>query len=58
MPLKDFIAETMQILKNSPDAAEICVQRVLPLRNAEASGKYDAFFRQFNEWAASLHAEL
>ena len=25
MPLKDFIAETMQILKTSPDATEICV---------------------------------
>jgi uncharacterized oxidoreductase len=58
MPLKDFISETMQILKNSPDTTEICVQRVLPLRNAEASGEYDAFFKQFNERAASSHAEL
>jgi uncharacterized oxidoreductase len=32
MPLKDFIAETMNILKTSPDATEICVERVKPLR--------------------------
>jgi uncharacterized oxidoreductase len=57
MPLKDFITETMQILKKSPDVAEICVQRVIPLRNAEANGNYDAFVRQFNERAAS-HADL
>jgi uncharacterized oxidoreductase len=58
MPLKDFIAETMQILKKSPDTAEICVERVLRLRQAEANGNYESFFQQFNGWAASLHAEL
>jgi uncharacterized oxidoreductase len=58
MPLKDFIAETMQILKKSPDTAEICVERVLRLRRAEANGNYEEFFQQFNGWAASLHAEL
>lgn len=58
MPLKDFIAESMQILKQSPDVAEICVERVVRLRKAEANGNYDAFFKQFNDWASSLHSEL
>ncbi len=49
MPLKDFIAETMNILKTSPDATEICVERVKPLRFAEANGGYDAFFKAFND---------
>jgi uncharacterized oxidoreductase len=37
MPLDAFIAETMQIL--ATDADEICVENVLHLRNAPASGK-------------------
>jgi uncharacterized oxidoreductase len=49
MPLKDFIAESMKILKTSPEATEICVERVKPLRFAEASGGYDAFFKKFND---------
>jgi uncharacterized oxidoreductase len=49
MPLKDFIAETMNILKTSPDATEICVERVKALRFAEANGGYDAFFKKFND---------
>ena len=48
MPLKAFISETMKILKASPDAAEICVDRVKPLRFAEASGNYDEVFERFN----------
>ena len=34
MPLKDYIAETMKILKEHPEAKEILVERVLPLRFA------------------------
>ena len=49
MPLTDFIVETMQILKSSPDATEICVERVKPLRFAEASGHYDDFFKRLND---------
>eukprot|EP01037_Dinobryon_pediforme_P015233 gene15233-15379_t len=48
MPLDAFIAETMHILKTAPGATEICVERVKPLRLAEANGDYDAFFLQFN----------
>ncbi len=41
MPLKDYIAETMQILKSQPEARENCVERVKPLRFAEATGSFD-----------------
>jgi len=58
MPLKDFIAETMQILKHSPEATEICVERVKPLRRAEAGGDYEAFFKAFNDRAAAAHTTL
>jgi len=56
MPLKEFIAETMSILKNSPDAKEICVERVKPLRNAEANGGYETFFKGFNDRIAAAAA--
>jgi uncharacterized oxidoreductase len=56
MPLKDFIAETMNILKTAPQAVEICVERVKPLRFAEANGSYDAFFQKFNAAMASAAA--
>ncbi len=57
MPLKDFIAETIAILQTSPEANEILVERVKPLRFAEASGNYDAAFKAFNDAmsAASAH---
>jgi uncharacterized oxidoreductase len=56
MPLKDFISETMNILENSPQTTEICVERVKPLRFAEASGQYDAFFKNFNDGMAAAAA--
>jgi uncharacterized oxidoreductase len=49
MPLQDLIAEVMQMLKTSPDATEICIEKAKPLRFAEANGGYDAFFQQFND---------
>ncbi len=49
MPLKEFVEETMGILKNSPDATEVLVERVKPLRYAEANGGYDEFFKKFND---------
>ena len=57
MPLKDYIAETMKILKTSPTPAEICVERVKPLRFAEASGAYDAFHKKFNDTMAAAAAQ-
>jgi uncharacterized oxidoreductase len=58
MPLKEFIAETMTILRTSPEATEICVERVKPLRFAEASGTYDSFFKRFNDSVATTHTTL
>jgi short-subunit dehydrogenase involved in D-alanine esterification of teichoic acids len=34
MPLKDYIAETIEIIKTQPNATEIHVERVKPLRFA------------------------
>jgi Short-chain dehydrogenase involved in D-alanine esterification of lipoteichoic acid and wall teichoic acid (D-alanine transfer protein) len=53
--LMDYIEEVMQILKASPDATEICVERVKPLRFAEASGNYDAVFKQRNDSARAQY---
>ena len=49
MPLKAFIDEVMAIIRATPDAHEICVERVKPLRNAAAGGDYEAFFKRFND---------
>ena len=49
MPLKEFIDESMQILRSEPDTKEICVKRVDPLRNAAESGHYAAVFQGMND---------
>lgn len=51
MPLKDFIAEVMEILRTQPEAREICVKRVFPLRFAAEQGqeKYEEFLKRFND---------
>jgi uncharacterized oxidoreductase len=48
MPLKEYIAETMELLKTEPTPAEICVQRVYPLRFADSEGRFDATFNGLN----------
>jgi uncharacterized oxidoreductase len=48
MPLDAYIAETMDLLERGPDAHEILVERVLPLRHAERGGDYDGRFAEFN----------
>jgi uncharacterized oxidoreductase len=54
MPLDEFIDEVMSILKGQPDANELCVKKVYPLRFAgdPSQEKYEQFFNQFN---ASMH---
>jgi uncharacterized oxidoreductase len=47
MPLDAFIAETMELLATS--AEEVCVQNVMPLRGAPASGKEAEIFKGFND---------
>jgi uncharacterized oxidoreductase len=49
MPLKEFIAETIEILKTQPEAKEICVERVKALRFAAENGNFDGFFTSFND---------
>lgn len=53
MPLKDFTVETINIFRNSPNANEICVERVKPLRFAEANGGYEEFFTRLNDSIAA-----
>jgi uncharacterized oxidoreductase len=55
MPLADFITETMTLLAENPDITEVLVERVKPLRFAEANGGYDSFFAQFNHLIESTH---
>jgi uncharacterized oxidoreductase len=49
MPLDQFIAEVMEILKTQPTPAEICVEAVKGLRFSAASGKYGVIFPGLNE---------
>ncbi len=49
MPLEDFIAEVMAILRKNPNVQEICVERVKPLRFAAESGTFDQTFQHLNE---------
>jgi uncharacterized oxidoreductase len=54
MPLKEFIDEVMSILQSQPDAKEICVKKVYPLRFSAEHGQqnYEEFFQTFND---SMH---
>jgi short-subunit dehydrogenase involved in D-alanine esterification of teichoic acids len=38
LPLDDYVDETMALLEAQPDATEILVERVKPLRFAEVNG--------------------
>jgi uncharacterized oxidoreductase len=49
MPLEEYIAETIQILKSQPEAPENCVERVKFLRFAEATGTFDKAFQMLSE---------
>ncbi|MCC9067509.1 SDR family oxidoreductase [Arthrobacter cryoconiti] len=44
MPLDEFLSEVMSILHEDPDAKEILVENVKPLRFAAAQGTYDKIF--------------
>ncbi len=51
MPLNDFIAEVMKILKSDPQVKEILVERVLPQRHSADGGpeKHEQYFNQLND---------
>jgi uncharacterized oxidoreductase len=55
MPLKDFIAETIELLKTQPTPLEICVKNVLPLRLAESKGIFDKVFTGLNDAMSAAH---
>ncbi|NML07419.1 SDR family oxidoreductase [Sphingomonas sp. G-3-2-10] len=48
MPLDDFMDETMALFATQPTPAEICVERVGILRNAERGGQFDRVFAMLN----------
>jgi uncharacterized oxidoreductase len=53
MPLTEYIAETVAILKGSPETTEVVVERAKPMRFAEL-GDYDAFYKRYNDgWLSS-----
>jgi uncharacterized oxidoreductase len=49
MPLKEFLAEVMQILTTQPSVTEIVVERCKPLRFAAEASKFDAMFQGLNQ---------
>ena len=53
MPLDQFIAETMDILRREPDAKEICVENVQRLRYAAEGGNYSGVFEGLNRGFAT-----
>jgi len=55
MPLKDYIADTIEILKTQPTPPEICVERVKPLRFAVENGNFEAIFNGLNDALATTH---
>jgi uncharacterized oxidoreductase len=55
MPLKEFIAEVMELLKQQPTPSEICVEKVKPLRLAAESGKFDQVFNGLNAAMSDPH---
>ncbi len=55
MPLKDFIAQTVDLLSKQPTPPEICVERVNNLRYAEANGQFDAVFKGLNDAMSGNH---
>ena len=48
MPLDEFVAEVMTLLRTQPDAHEIQVERVKFLRHAEINGDYDQVIDTLN----------
>ncbi len=49
MPLKDFIAETMESFSIEDTPAEVAVERAKMLRSAEAEGRFDQTFKMLND---------
>lgn len=56
MPLNEFISEVMDILKNQPNATELCVEQVHLLRFAAEGGQYQKVFQGLNDSFAAAAA--
>lgn len=54
MPLDQFVAEVMEILKQKPTPKEIVVENAKGLRFAAQNGKYDAVFQGMNASMADV----
>jgi short-subunit dehydrogenase involved in D-alanine esterification of teichoic acids len=48
LPLDDYIDETVSLLASQPDATEILVERVKPLRFSEVNGAYEQAIEMVN----------
>ena len=48
MPLDEYIAETMALLTEQPEATEIVVDATKPFRFAERDGVYEQRYTDFN----------
>lgn len=59
LPLSQFIAEVMEILKSQPGVTEILVKRVQPLRFAASQGpdRYAAIYREMNDRVSVARAQ-
>ncbi|MEZ0497849.1 SDR family oxidoreductase [Sphingomonas sp. IW22] len=51
MPLDAFADEVMALLQGNPTPAEVLVERVRALRNAEADGAFDQRLKMINDFA-------
>ncbi|WP_329343758.1 SDR family NAD(P)-dependent oxidoreductase [Streptomyces sp. NBC_00663] len=48
MPLDDFLAETLDLLREKPNAKELVVERARFIRDAQANGSYDEVLAMFS----------
>jgi short-subunit dehydrogenase involved in D-alanine esterification of teichoic acids len=50
MPLDEFLTETLELLREKPDAEELVVERARFLRDAQANGSYDDVFAMLSTY--------
>lgn len=50
MPLEDFLAEIFDLLRQTPDAKELVVERAKFFRDAQANGSYDSVLAMLSQY--------
>lgn len=50
MPLDDFLTETLELLREKPDAEELVVEGARFLRDAQVNGSYDSVFAMLSAY--------